>query len=272
MSYIIDHDMHIHSCGSMCSGDPEQTPERVLQYADDEGFSVVALTDHFWDETVPIPDGGWGRDFYESQNFPHICKNRPLPQQEGIRFLFGAEVEMTLDGTVGIHPERLSEMDFALISISHFHMTDFTIRAADAATPAGRAAFLLDKLETVLDMSLPWHKMGLAHLAGPKLGGGDPRNHIAVLEHLKGQRLTALFKKAAALGVGIELNTATFGFADEAEEQAVVDFYAHAKECGCKFFFGSDAHGPVHFAHHRPRGQRMADALGLTEEDIFRIR
>ena len=44
MPYIIDHDFHIHSGGSMCSGDPEQTPARILQYAVDEGFSAVALT------------------------------------------------------------------------------------------------------------------------------------------------------------------------------------------------------------------------------------
>jgi len=271
MSYIIDHDLHIHSGGSMCSGDPEQTPERILQYAVDSGLATVCLTDHFWDEAVPMPTGGWGPDFYGSQNWPHISKNRPLPTWEGIRFLFGAEAEMTHDGTVGLTPERCADLDFALISISHFHMTDFTITAADAATPEGRAAVLLDKLEKALSLPLPWHKIGLAHLAGPKLGGGDPDNHIAVLEHLKGERLTALFKKAAELGIGIELNTATFGFSNEAEEQAVVDFYAHAKECGCRFFFGSDAHHADGFTCHIPRAQRMVERLGLTEADIFRV-
>ena len=87
----------------------------------------------------------------------------------------------------------------------------------------------------------------------------------------EGERLTALFKKAAALGVGIELNTATFGFGNEAEMEAVTAFYAHAKECGCKFTFGSDAHGPQQFLPHRQRGQAMADRLGLTDEDIFRV-
>ena len=271
MRYMVDHDMHIHSGGSMCSGDPQQTPERILQYAVDEGFSVVALTDHFWDETVPMPTGGWGPDFYGPQNWPHICKNRPLPQKEGIRFLFGAEVDMTLDNTVGISPERLAELDFLLISISHFHCTDFTIRGEDAATPAGRAQVLLDKLDALLQMSLPWHKISLAHLTGPKLGGGDPDAHCEVLRLAQGDRLTALFKKAAALGVGIELNTATFGFGNEAEEQAVTAFYAHAKECGCTFTFGSDAHGAGQFAPHHHRAQKMADALGLTEQDIFRV-
>lgn len=271
MRYLVDHDLHIHSFGSMCSKDPEQTPERILQYAADEGFTTICLTDHFWDEMVPMLKGGWGPDFYTSQNYPHICENLPLPTREGIRFLFGAEAEMTLDGTVGLSQERLAELDFALISISHFHMTDFTISAEDSATPAGRAQAFLHKLERVLEMPFPWHKMGLAHLVGPKLGGGDPDAHCEVLRLIQGDRLTALFQKAAALGVGIELNTATFGFGNDAEREAVTAFFAHAKACGCKLFFGSDAHAPSQTVHHRERAQTMADALGLTENDIFRL-
>lgn len=271
MRYLVDHDFHIHSGGSMCSGDPNQTPARILQYAVDEGFAAVALTDHFWDETVPMPKGGWGPDFYTSQNWPHISKQLPLPQKEGVRFLFGAEVDMTLDDTIGISPQRLEKLDILLLSLSHFHMTDFTISAADAATPAGRAQVLLDKLEVLLERDLPWHKIALAHLTGPKLSGGDPDAHCEILRLVQGERLTALFRKAATLGVGIELNTATFNFGSEEEREAVTAFYAHAKACGCKFTFGSDAHGPQQFLPHRERGQATADALGLTEEDIFRV-
>lgn len=271
MRYIVDQDLHIHSGGSRCSGDPEQTPERILQYALEEGFATVALTDHFWDERVPIPTGGWGADFYTPQDWAHICRQRPLPTAPGVRFLFGAEVDMTLDGTIGITPERLDEMDLLLISISHFHMTDFTIRGEDAASMAGRARVLLDKLEGLLERPLPWHKIVLAHLAGPKLGGGTPQGHCEVLERVQGERLTALFRKAAALGCGIELNTATFGFGSPEEEAAVTAFYAHAKACGCRFCFGSDAHHADGFAYHRERAQAMADRLGLTEADLFRI-
>ena len=272
MRYIVDHDLHIHSFGSMCSKAPEQTPERILQYAVDRGYPVVALTDHFWDELVPMLQGGWGPDFYTSQNYPHICKNLPLPTREGVRFLFGAEVDMTLDGTVGVSAERLAELDFLLISISHFHCTDFTIRAEDAATAEGKARVLLDKLEQLLNYDLPWHKIALAHLVGQKVSGGDPDFHCEVLRLVQGERLTGLFQKAAELGVGIELNTATFSFGNEAEREAVTAFYAHAKECGCKFCFGSDAHAPFQTEHHRQRAQAMADALELTEEDIFRVR
>ena len=269
MRYVPDHDLHIHTHLSPCSGDPEQTTARILQYGVEHDLKHLCVTDHFWDETVPMPTGGWGPDFYTSQNWPHITKQLPLPTREGIRFLFGAEVDMTLDGTIGVSAQRLEQMDFLLISISHFHCTDFTISAADAATAEGKAEALLRKLEWVLERDLPWHKVGLAHLLGQKVSGGDPDVHCQVIRLLQGERLTNLFKKAAALGVAIELNTATFNFGSDVEREAVTGFYAHAKACGCKFCFGSDAHAPFQTEHHRARAQAMADALELTEEDIF---
>ena len=91
MRYIVDHDFHIHTGGSMCSGDPNQTPGRILQYAIDEGFSAVALTDHFWDERVEMNNHSWFAGWYAQQNYEHIAQNLPLPQAEGVEFLFGVE-------------------------------------------------------------------------------------------------------------------------------------------------------------------------------------
>ena len=39
MKFQIDHDYHIHSKLSSCSRDPEQTNERILQYAKENGLS-----------------------------------------------------------------------------------------------------------------------------------------------------------------------------------------------------------------------------------------
>ena len=76
MKYIIDHDLHIHSHISLCSGDPNQTNERILQYAVDNGFKTVCLTDHFWDEAVPQLPESW----YVGQGYDHIAQALPLPQ------------------------------------------------------------------------------------------------------------------------------------------------------------------------------------------------
>ena len=57
MRYIWDNDMHIHSNLSLCSRDPLQTPERILQYAKDNNLKTIVLTDHCWDEkTIPSTD------------------------------------------------------------------------------------------------------------------------------------------------------------------------------------------------------------------------
>ena len=67
--FSLNHDYHIHSYISPCSGDPEQTPEFIAKYATDHNLSDICLTDHFWDETVSSK-----RDlgFYREQTFARI--------------------------------------------------------------------------------------------------------------------------------------------------------------------------------------------------------
>ena len=52
-----------------------------------------------------------------------------------------------------------------------------------------------------------------------------------------------------------------------------VPFYERfkiAKECGCKFYFGSDAHHPFEFDLLKDRADFFINALDLTEDDKFR--
>ena len=43
MKYIYDHDLHIHSKISACSNDPEQTCERILQYAKENNLPIYVF-------------------------------------------------------------------------------------------------------------------------------------------------------------------------------------------------------------------------------------
>ncbi len=266
MRFPIDHDYHIHSKLSACSKDPEQSTAHILEYAKEHGYRQICLTDHFWDETV---DGA--SRWYTPQNYDHVRQSLPLPQAEGIEFLFGVETEMTKDNILGISPDRYDAFDFIIVPISHFHMVGFTLSEEDAATVEGRANRFLAKLEAVLSMPLPFHKIGLAHMANDTIGGRDLTMYCQVLRQITGERLRALFTKAAALGVGIELNTSCLAFRSEEEAQAVTDFYTVAKECGCKFYIGTDAHHPAQLVGQKDVAQRFADRLGLTEEDRFYI-
>ena len=260
MKYTIDHDLHIHSQLSACSRHPEQTPERILRYARENGLNTVCVTDHYWDEAVPGASG-----WYTVQNTPHIRQSLPLPQAEGVRFLFGCETELNRDCVLGISRARFDEMDFVIIPTTHLHMTDLTVTGEETA--AERAALWVKRLDAVLAMDLPFHKIGIAHPVC-RLIAPTREMYLEALRLLPEEETERLFTKAAQLGCGIELNAGDFGFAEE-ETDTVLRPMRIARRCGCKFYCGSDVHKPERFANVIPRFERAVDLLGLTEDDKF---
>ena len=261
MQFAVDHDYHLHSNLSRCSRCPEQTPERILQYAQENGLKTIVLTDHFWDCDVPSE-----KKFYEYQNFEHITQSLPLPQAEGIRFLFGCETDLDKDLTLGISRERMEALDFIIIPTTHFHM-QFTLTDAQRQDVAGRISAWLRRLEGVLNMDLPFYKVGLAHLTC-SLIHRDREEYLKVLAGLPEDAMAALFQKAARCGVGIELNASDIRAATGAEE-IVLRPYRIAKECGCKFYMGSDSHSPDGFLNTIERFEHAVTVLELTEDDKF---
>ncbi len=265
MRYIADHDYHIHSKVSLCSNDPAQTTESILQYAVDNNLSTVILTDHYWDETVPSDLNG----FYRVQNYAHVSVTKPLPQKHGIRFLFGCEVELDKNLTLGIAPEHFDRFNFIIIPTTHLHMDGFTIEWGDASLER-RAELWVDRLDTVLNMDLPFHKVGIAHLTCSLMAPGPKDNHIKVLNMIPDATLRTLFAKAAEKGVGIELNFPYFDYAKQ-DLESILHIYRVAKDCGCKFYFGSDAHHPGTLQSAKALFEAVIDALELTEADKFKI-
>jgi histidinol phosphatase-like PHP family hydrolase len=110
MTYKIDYDLHIHSKLSLCSSDPEQTVENILNAAKANRLSTVCITDHYWDSAV-----AGASDWYRTQNFEHIASALPLPSVDGVRALFGCETDLDRNFTLGIPPSRFSDFDFIII-------------------------------------------------------------------------------------------------------------------------------------------------------------
>ncbi len=263
MRYVYDHDLHIHSKLSLCSGDPEETNERILQYARDNHLSTLCLTDHFWDETIPLSADS---AFYRVQNLAHVKAALPLPQAEGIRFLFGCETEMDRFMTVGVSKERLDEFAFIIVPTTHFHMTGFTI-PAELVSPADKADFWLRKLNALLALELPFHKIGIAHLTC----GLIDRNRQTFLDTIAAidtDGMYRAFRRAAECGVGIELNADDMKCTD-AEAEIALRPYRIAKEAGCRFYLGSDAHHPAGLDAAGAIFERAIDRLELTEDEKF---
>ena len=264
MRFIYDHDLHIHSSVSPCGGDPAQTPERILQYAADNGLKTVCLTDHYWDETVPSPYGvGAG---VPTGRLKSVL---PLPQKEGIRFLFGAETDMDRDLTIGVGPEMAETLDFIIVPLNHLHMGGFTCRGDEDA--GERAALIVRRFDALLESGLPFHKVGLAHFTDGLIFPGG--KNTDVLNRIPDTEYRRLFRRAAALGIGVELNMpaakADLRVMNWEKDREELRIYTLAREEGCRFYFGSDAHTVAGLGWAKRNAERIIDLLDLKEEDKF---
>lgn len=261
MRYIVDNDLHIHSKISACSADDAQTKERILKYAIDNGLKTICLTDHFWDDAVEGANG-----WYAQQNYAHIRKALPLPQKEGIKFLFGCETELGGSLQLALSKEKYDLFDFIVIPTTHFHMS---LTPEDAVNAKSRALAWIKRFDAVLNMDLPFKKVGIAHLTCPLIAR-DREEYLEVLKLLPIDEMERLFNKAAEVGAGIELNATDMNFSPD-EADVILRPYRVAIKCGCKFYLGSDAHHPEKFEVAKNIFERAVELLDLKEEHKFTL-
>ena len=266
MRYQIDHDYHLHSFLSSCANDPVQDEAYILQKAKELGLSRIVITDHYWDSAVP-----GASKWYQPQNFEHISKAKPLPQAEGLTYLFGCETDMDKHMTIGCPASRFHDFAFIVIPTTHLHMTGFTIDETDDTVPA-RARLWGERMDALLAQDLPFHKIGIAHLSTCLINWRrkSREEYLETLKQIKQEDMERVFTRAAEKGCGIELNLSDMRIAG-ADLDAVLRPFHIAKACGCKFYLGSDAHIPREFNDYHEIYGSVITALDLKESDKFHI-
>ena len=235
----------------------------MIEYAKQNNLKSICITDHFWDENVACKD----RSFYIGQDFAHISQSLPLPQVDGIEFLFGAEGDVDRDFILGVSKECLEKFDFFVIATTHFHMGVFSAPEEYLTSPEKRAEAWVKKLDYVLSLDLPFHKIGIAHLACTGVAP-DHDTWIATLDAIPEAELVRVFKKCAELGVGIEINAGDMNY-NVADEDSILRIFRVAKAQGCKFYLGSDCHRPKNFPIAQRALKNAIDKLDLKESDKF---
>ena len=268
MRYVVDHDYHIHTQLSTCSNDPEQTAERILKYALDNSLKRICVTDHYWDAQT---EGA--TNWYRPQDFTHISSVLPLPQADGVEFLFGAETEFNKENKIGMPLSRFDCFDFVIIPTTHMHITGLTVSEEDSVsenTNAIRAELWVKKLDALLELDLPFCKIGIAHLACKLINKKSFEDYIDVLERIPTSEMERVFAKIAQKGCGVEINQSDVHQMQK-DPDAVSRMFRIAKQQGCKFYLGSDAHHPAGLDGAKAAFEYAIDLLGLEESDKFHI-
>ena len=79
-----------------------------------------------------------------------------------------------------------------------------------------------------------------------------------------------MFRKAADRGVGVELN---FDWLNTPEDEMEIHLrpYRIAKEEGCRFYLGSDAHTPRRFERMKQNFEKITARLQLDDRHKFSV-
>ena len=235
-----------------------------MEYAKKNNLKRICVTDHYWDSEI---DGA--SEWYSVQNFEHISKIKPLPCDDDVEFLFGCETEMDRFFNIGIPRERFDDLDFIIIPTTHLNTDGFTISYEDTDSNERRATLWVERLRAVLNMDLPFHKIGIAHPVSSLMSKGKDE-YLKTLKMISDDDMRELFSRAAEVGCGIEINHYDMRFSDE-DSNIILRPLQIAKECGCKFYIGSDAHHPDTFEKCIAILERAIDLLELRESDKFHL-
>lgn len=266
MRYIIDNDLHIHTYLSLCSKDEKQNPRAILDIAKDNNIKTICITDHYWDSAVACNTSvNW---WYQEQNFDHISKILPLPQDDNVRFLFGCEADMDSNNRIGLPKERYDDFDFIIVSTTHFH--HMAGGEWDDNSNKAIANRWIKRMHAVLESDLPFYKTGIAHPACYLMNKKSREDYLETLNLISDKEYEEVFKAVAEKGIGIEINAGDFKFTDN-EAETVLRMFKIAKEYGCKFYLGSDAHHNSQLVNALPFFEKAINMLCLEESDKYTI-
>ncbi len=273
----INHDFHVHTWLSICSGGKGQGGELqgYLENARREGLKYLGMSDHFWDAGVGFEglyvdsqQAAGVPHFYKTQNFEHILQLKEEIDHTDtgdVIVLFGAEGEYDpVHRNIAITEEVAERLDFLTVPNSHTHMMmDKNLVTNNEA----HRDFQLQALHDILDCPMSRYLYSTAH---PFEGNAE-----AVIRLMSDDDLKRVWTKCAEKNVAFEINTGTYkmisGLAYDKPEtfpEQYARMISIAKDCGCKFVFGSDAHRTDRHDGYAELCDRISDAFGITEKDI----
>lgn len=260
-TFLCNHDMHTHTFLSACCHDERMTPENMLRYAQEQGYDLLCLTDHMWDSAVP-----GASEWYAPQDAAHVHRSLPLPDGGKTRFVFGCETEFCGGDKLGLSAAHFDDFGFIIIPPDHFHMVDF-VRPASVDQPEAIARLLVERLEDIAKLPLPFQKIGIAHLTTSLINKG--KSKYDVIAAIDIDRFSEAIRRLSRLGAGIELNGACFQPGWEEHADIELKLYRAAKAAGAKFYLGTDAHQYERLRRVQECLPQVVSALGLRGADRF---
>ena len=257
----ITHDFHVHTHLSLCANQ-KVCAEDYVENAKVLGLTKLGFSDHFWDSAI---SGAFPA--YEIQNYNHIAPLKDhLTQiaQDQVKLFFGGEAEYDpANRSVAVTEAVAEQMDYIIVSNSHTHITmprEFYLPYQQ------HVDFMIRAFEDIVTCPVSKYITAVAH---PFQAVACPYPNQILIDMIPDSVFLRLFEKAATADIAFEINVASMiqKTSDEIESMSQIRMFRLAKQSGCKFIFGSDAHSKD--AHQwYSNTDFVAELLELKETDF----
>ena len=260
-------DFHIHSDHESKRGRTEKMQEYVEEVYR-HGMTTAGFSEHYWNGAF----SGWGK-WYQPQTTKQLEEIREAAQKvrlpEGIRIRIGCESEYSKDGVIPLTMEDVRALDYVIVPHSHLNMVGTVTEHSYQKDPKGAARYMVRTFMEVMRHKMAEHITILAH---PFVPVGMDEEQDAVLSYITNEEFIQSARAARDMGIALEINSLTWRgkTMEEVEHSEFIRFYRIAREEGCCFTFGSDAHG-IRQYQYLPLAEKVAALSGITGEDMHNI-
>lgn len=257
----VKHDFHIHTSLSYCAK-KEATFEYYQNIAKELNFEKIGFSDHLWDDAY---EQVWP-SFYKGQNVARVMRLKDIIHDfDNVKLYLGCEAEYDpLIKGVALTEKNAERFDFINVPISHTHM----IMPKEYYEPMEKHKdFMLNAWNEVMNCPVTKYIKAIVH---PFSAVCCPYGTAPLFNLITDDEYKFAFDQAAEKGIAIEINMGEFYNRTEQEipNLPVVRMFRIAKDCGCKFVFGSDSHGVGGHKDYVEHGELVTNMLDITEDDI----
>lgn len=259
-------DLHIHTNRSFCAPS-STTVESYLPLCEKEGLRVLGISDHVYPTQVIR-----NRGFADKDKVSHLTSLRgelkKAQEETGIRLLLGCEMDLFPSTGPLLSPEEGLNFDYILVAASHILNYPKMYADYDLSTPAKLRKLTLDQFFAACELRYPV-PVGICHPLYPICSPWEQE----VVDGISDTCLNECFSMAAERDISIEIHACLYRNGTALNEYGLSDSYLRvlsaAKNCGCKFHFGADAHNPDMFADKHDLLRKAAELIGITAEDLW---
>lgn len=262
-------DLHVHTNKSLCA--PRDTvPSTYIPHCTEEGIQLIGITDHVYPEDM-LAEYGYPLDHRVNRLLELRTVLSEAEAQSGIRFLLGCEIDyFDCVGHPYILPEESQGFDYVLLAASHILNYPQMYTAYDLASPSVLRRLTIERFVAACGLDYPV-PMGICHPLYPICSPYQAE----IIDGISDETLKELFCMAAEKKISIEIHSCLYRNDTPHNEFGLSDHYlrilAAAKDAGCKFHMGSDAHAAPAFIGSHAKLRKAAELLGLTEDHIWDV-